>query len=220
MSPSRPASTALAAALAGALFLLPADAPLAAQANGPQAAEGPEVSLSGLVLTPLTPLTESDVSFDTEVSSAAGVTGGVTWWLGRHLGVSARAAWAPAQLNLRGAPLGAAVPDDLGDADYLAGTLEATWRFLPAGAASMLQPFVSVGGGVRHLELEPVAEPEARSATDPAATAAAGTRVRLWENVALRLELRDLVSPYDAGETGETRMQHDVAVSVGLILRP
>lgn len=208
------------AALAGALLLLPPGSPLAAQADVPRATAGPEVSVSGLVLTPLALLTDSDVSFDTEVSSSAGVTGGLTWWLGRHLGVAARAAWAPAQLNLRGAPLGAAVPDDLGDADYLAGTVEATWRFLPGGAASMLEPFVSVGGGVRHLELEPVAAPEARTATDPAATAAAGTRVRLWEGASLRLELRDFVSSYDAGETGESRIQHDVQLSVGLGFRP
>lgn len=218
--PSTPRSRAAFAALAGALLLAPAGSPVAAQADAPRATAGPEISASGLVLAPLALLTDSDVSFDTEVSSSAGVTGGLTWWVGRHLGVAARAAWAPAQLNLRGAPLGAAVPDDLGDADYLAGTVEATWRFLPGGAASMLEPFVSVGGGVRHLELEPVAAPEARTATDPAATAAAGSRVRLWESASLRLELRDVVSSYDAGETGEARIQHDVLLSVGLSLRP
>lgn len=219
MRTSRRASAVLAL-LVGAAVLVPADGSLAAQTAGPRAETGPGFSVSGLVLAPLARLTESDVSFDTEVSSTAGLAGAFTWWLDRHLGVSARAAWAPAQLNLRGAPLGAAVPDDLGDADYLAGTLEATWRFLPGGAASMLEPFVSAGGGVRHLALDPVAAPEARSATDPAATVAAGTGVRVWEDASLRLELRDLVSSYDAGETGEGRIQHDVTVSVGVTLRP
>lgn len=211
---------ALLAALALAAGLPPAGAPLSGQAEPPSAGAGPQVSVAGSILTPLAPLTRSDVSFDTEVSTAAAVSGGLTWWLGERLGVSGRGVWAPAKLNLRSAPLGAAVPDDLGEADYLAGTLEVHYRFLPGGAAAMLEPFVALGGGVRDLSLDPVAAPEARSATDPVATAAAGTHVRLGGSTALRVELRDLVSSYDAGETGEARIQHDVFVSVGMSFRP
>lgn len=215
-------SSRILVVVAALAVALPASvSPLAAQEQGPpRAARGPEVSLSAAAMTPLAPLTRSDVSFDTEVSSSAAVTGALTWWIGRHLGVSGRGTWAPAKLNLRGAPLGAAVPDDLGDADYLAGLVEVSYRFLPGGAASMLEPFVSLGGGVRDLSLDPVAAPEARSATDPVATAAAGTDVRAWGDLSLRVELRDLVSSYDSGETGESRIQHDVFVSVGLSLRP
>lgn len=211
-------STPRAAVLAVLLFA--GGPPLAAQEAGPPPQTGPEISVAAAVLTPVAGLTRSDVSFDTEVSSAAAVAGGVTWWLGSHLGVSARGVWAPAKLNLRGAPIGAAVPDDLGDADYLAGMLELSYRFLPGGAARMLEPFVVLGGGVRDLGLDPVAAPEARSATDPVATAAAGTYLRIWEPTSLRIELRDIVSSYDAGETGEARVQHDLLVSVGLSLRP
>lgn len=217
-----PPSFRIFAVVAAAAVALPAAAPsVAAQETGASRADrGPEVSLSGAVLTPLASLTRSDVSFDTEVSSSAAVTGALTWWVGRNLGVSGRGTWAPAKLSLRGAPLGAAVPDDLGDAEYLAGLVEVSYRFLPGGAASMLRPFVSAGGGVRDLSLDPVAAPEARSATDPVATVAAGTHVRAWEDLSLRVELRDLVSPYDSGETGDSRIQHDVFVSVGLSLRP
>lgn len=206
-------------ALALVLLLLAAR-PVRAQAPGSQPERGPVVSLSGSVLTPLTSLTESDVTFDTELSSSAGFSGGLTWWLEEHLGVAGRGTWAPAKLNLRGVPPGAAVPDDLGDADYLAGTLEVRYRFLPGGAASVLEPFVALGGGVRHLSLEPVALPEARSATDGVLTAAGGTLVRVWERTSLRVELRDLVSEFDATETGSGLWQHDVLVSVGVSYRP
>lgn len=211
---------AVVSALAAALLL--AAPPLRAQAPAPEGgpALGPVVSLSGSVLTPLTPLTESDVSFDTELSSSAGASATLTWWLTDRVGVAGRGTWAPAKLNLRGVPPGAAVPDDLGDADYLAATVEGHYRFPLRGAASMLEPFVAVGGGVRDLSLDPVAAPEARSATDLVLTAAGGTSVRVWERTSLRLEVRDLVSEFDAGEGGRGTWQHDVLVSVGLSYRP
>lgn len=215
--PPRPRRGAPAALV---LCLLLWAAPVTAQTPDGRASAGPEIAVSGSTLTPVAPLTRSDVSFDTEVSSALAASGALTWWLGPHTGISARGIWAPAELNIRGVPGGAAVPDDLGDADYLAGTLELAYRFLPGGAAAMLEPFLSAGVGVRDLELDPVAAPEARSATDPAATVAAGSYVRIWDRTALRIELRDLVSEFDAGETEEGELQHDIFISVGLSYRP
>lgn len=212
-----------AALLAGCLAATTAG-PAAGQVDGNRergdGAGGPELSVSAAVLAPLTRLTESDVSFDTEVSTAVGVSAGAGWWLGRHLGVAARAVWAPAQLNLRGVSPGAAVPDDLGDATYLAGTLDVTYRFRPTGAASLLEPFLTLGAGVRDLSLQPQASPEARSATDLAGSVSAGTYVGVWEGASLRLEVRDLISEFDSTETGEGKVQHDVVISIGGSVRP
>lgn len=180
---------------------------------------GPEVAVSGGVLAPLSLLSSSDVSFSTEVSTSAAVSGGVAWWLGA-LGVEARGLWAPARLGLRPTGIGGAVPDDLGDAEYLAGTIDLVYRLRLAGPAGMVEPFVAAGAGVRRLELDPIARPEVRSATDPVGTLAAGARVDLWRPVAIRFEVRDHVSRFDATETGSSKLQNDVLVTVGLSVRP
>ena len=180
---------------------------------------GPEISVSGGVLAPLSLLSTSDISFSTEVSSSAAVAGGVTWWLGA-VGLAARGAWAPARLSLRPTGIGGAVPDDLGDADYLAGTVDLVYRLRPPGAAAMVEPFLAVGGGVRRLELDAVASPEVRSSTDPVGTVAAGARVDLWLPVALRFEVRDHLSRFDATETGDSKLQNDILITVGLSVRP
>lgn len=180
---------------------------------------GLEVAVSGGVLAPLSLLSSSDVSFSTEVSTSAAVGGGVAWWLGA-LGVEARGVWAPARLGLRPTGIGGAVPDDLGDAEYLAGTIDLVYRLRLAGPAGMVEPFLAAGGGVRRLELDPIARPEVRSATDPVGSLAVGARVDLWRPVAIRLEVRDHVSRFDATETGASKLQNDVLVAVGLSVRP
>lgn len=180
---------------------------------------GPEVAVSGGVLAPLSLLSSSDVSFSTEVSTSAAVSGGVAWWLGAF-GVEARGVWAPARLGLRPTGIGGAIPDNLGDAEYLAGTIDLVYRLRLAGPAGMVEPYVAAGAGVRRLELDPIARPEVRSTTDPVGTLAAGARVDLWRPVAIRFEVRDHVSRFDATETGSSKLQNDVLVTLGLTVRP
>lgn len=198
------------------MLVLAVPGPLEAQPAHP---DGPEVSVSGGVLAPLSLLSTSDISFSTEVSSSAVVAGGVTWWLGAF-GVAARGAWAPARLSLRPTGIGGAVPDDLGDAEYLAGTVDLVYRLRPAGAAAMVEPYFALGAGVRRLELDAVARPEVRTSTDPMGTVAAGARVALWRAAALRFEVRDHVSRFDATETGDSKMQNDILITVGFSVRP
>lgn len=200
--------------LAAGLFLVPTAA--RGQMGG---ARGPDVHLSGGVLAPLSMLSTSDISFSTEVSSSAAVSGGMTYWLGA-LGVAARGAWAPAQLGLRPTGIGGAVPDDLGEAEYLAGSVDVVYRLRLSGPASAVEPYVALGGGVRRLELDALARPEVRSSTDAMGTIAGGARVALWPPAALRFEVRDHVSRFDATETGDSKLQNDILVTVGLSVRP
>lgn len=180
---------------------------------------GPEFAVSGGVLAPLSLLSTSDISFSTEISSSAAVGAGATWWLG-DLGVAARGVWAPARLSLRATGIGGAVPDDLGDADYLAGSVDLVYRLRPGGAAGIVEPYLAVGGGVRRVELDPLARPEVRSATDPMGTVAVGARVDLRRPLAIRFELRDHVSTFDTTETGASKLQNDILVTIGLSVRP
>ena len=210
-----------AAALAALLLPFPGvtDGGLAAQARSSAPPLGPELHASASVLTPLSELSSTAESFATELSTSVGASAGGVWWLGRHVGIGVHGVWEPAELNLRPAAFTGVVPDDLGDADYTAAFGQVVFRLPLEGPASVVEPFLAVGGGVRDLRLDPIATPEARSATDPAATAAAGAAVRLWDPLALRLEVRDVLSDYDE-TVGAGGLQNDVLVSVGLSFRP
>lgn len=206
------------AALTGLLALTLTSAG-GALAQGPGPPSGPEFAFSVSVLTPLAQLT-SDVAFATEVSTAVGASGTVTWWFGRELGLVAQGLWAPAELNVRPSEFTGPIPTDLGDAEYLAGTAALTYRIPLSGALAGVEPFFGVGSGVRHLSLDPIASPDAEDATDPAGTALAGVTTQVSPALAVRLEIRDLVSSYESPLDGETRLQNDVLVSVGVSLRP
>lgn len=207
--------------LAGTVFLLAlvltSASGAVAQSAGPPS--GPEIAVSASVLTPLAELT-SDVGFASEVSTAVGASGTVTWWFGPELGVTAQGLWAPAELHVRPSEFTGPIPTDLGDADYLAGTAAVTYRVPTSGALAAVEPFFGLGGGVRHLSLDPVAAPEAEDATDPVGTALAGVATRVWPSLAVRLEIRDLVSVYESPLDGDTRLQNDVLISVGVSVRP
>lgn len=189
----------------------------AAQPEGPPS--GPEISLSASVLAPLAGLTSS-TAFTTEVSTAVGASGTVAWWFAPNLGLTAQGVWAPAELNVRPSEFTGPIPTGLGDADYLAGTAAVTYRISTSGALGSVEPFFGVGGGVRRLSLDPVASPDAEDSTDPVGTALAGVTTRVWPSLAVRMEIRDLVSRYESPLDGETRLQNDVLVSVGVSLRP
>lgn len=214
---SRAARAALACLGAAALLTLAPATPLSAQADAPSA--GPELSLSVSVLAPLAELT-STAQFTTQVSTAVGASGGVTWWLGRHLGVRAHGVWAPAQLNVRPSEFTGPIPIDLGDARYLAGAGAVTYRLGLPGAASAVEPYVGLGGGVRHLSVDPQASPDVEDALDPVVTVLAGATTRVDGSFSLRLEIQDLVSRYESPLDGETRVQNDLLVTVGGAFRP
>lgn len=212
----RRSRSAAAAAAAAALLSLVAPRPVPAQSH---AGTGPEVSLSGSVLAPLAELTSSP-AFTTEISTAVGGSGAVTYWFGRRLGLTVQGLWAPAELNVRPSEFTGPIPTGLGDADYAAGTAAVTYRLATSGSLGLVEPFFGLGAGVRHLSLEPAASPDAEDATDPVGTALAGVATRVWPSVALRMEIRDLISAYESPLDGETRLQNDVVVSVGVSLRP
>lgn len=205
-----------------ALLAGPTSSPAIGQATADRTAlsPGPEVYGTASVLAPLARLNTTSVSFGTEVSSTVGISAGGVWWLSNTMGFGVHGVWAPAQLNLVPSTFTGVVPDDLGDADYAAGLANVVLRLPLSGPASPVEPFVALGAGVRDLQLQPQAAPESRSATDFAATAAVGAAIRAWDPVALRIEVRDVISEYDSTETGEGEIQNDVLVSVGVSYRP
>lgn len=178
-----------------------------------------DVSLVGGVLAPLSQLTRSSQSFATTVSSSPLVGGAVTWWPARRWGVGVEGAYAFADLHTSETEFAGAIPTDLGSARWMSGTVNILHRFLFSGAASVVEPYVSVGGGVRHLSVDEIAEPEVTDATDPLANLAGGVSMAFAPRLSLRAEVRNRLSAYQAPRTGDRRVQNDITVTLGVAAR-
>lgn len=178
-----------------------------------------DVALMGGVLAPLSQLTRSSQSFATTISSSPLVAGAATWWPTRRWGVGVEGAYAFADLHTSETEFAGAIPTDLGSARWLSGTVNIVHRFLFSGAAAVVEPYVSVGGGVRHLSVDEIAAPEVTGATDPLASLAAGISMAFASRLSLRAEVRDRVSAYEAPRTRDRRVQNDVTVTLGVAAR-
>lgn len=214
------------------LVLLLGAAPVTAQGQGgeegdrrPPTAEieerrtGIELTVGAGALAPLARLT-SDVLFETEVSATAALSGGVTYWLGDRFGLTAQGSWAPADLDVRVSQFTGPIPQGLGDADHVTATAGIVYRFASSGAGAMMEPYLSAGAGLRRLSVDPQASPDVENATDPVATVAGGVYTPVWRDFALRVEIRDVISSYESPLTGESRLQNDILVTVGGVVRP
>lgn len=221
------AALALAAALA-----LPATAAAAAPPAAPAPApgdtvaaghgrSGPELDLSVALLTPLTDLVApAGTEGALQLSAGAGLRAGGIWWLAPRLGLGLGGVWAPADLDRQASVGGdgdAAPGGKVGEADYLAGTVELVLALPAVSERVGVEPFLVAGLGLRRLGLDAGEELPA-SVTDPLAALGGGFRMLLSERLLLRLEARDQIAPAELGP--ESRVQHDLTVSVGLGVRP
>ncbi len=140
-------------------------------------------------------------------------------WVSNAVGLGVFGAYAPADLEPFSTQFQGAIPENLGKADYMAGLVNLTFRIRPSGSAGSLEPYFSVGGGVRRLAVDAIAGPQVDNSTDPAGTVALGLRVPMSSSILFRGELRALGSMFESPDTGESRFQNDVAVSMGLSIR-
>lgn len=218
-------------ALAVALFVAGATGPLRAQAQpagGPELAPdttlheggGPELFALGGSLAPLARLSSDPGSFATEISSAPIVGGTAGYWLRSGLGAGVQVLYAPASLNVLPTSFQGPIPTGLGDARYLAATLELRYRLQSGGPAGVLAPYVAAGGGIRRLSFDPIAKLDVHDTTDPVGTVAIGAEAKFLGPAAVRLELRDYLSRFDANAAGTSRLQNDLVITVGLGVLP
>lgn len=225
-----------AAALLAGLLAVGAAAPAAAQEPrgaaawtdtaeaDPPARRGLELDLSAAVLAPLADLVQGTPTTGAlQLSAGLGLRAGGVWWLGPRFGLGLGGLWVPADVD-RQASTGEDGGDGVdpggrvGEADYLAGTAELVVAFPPVGREVRVEPYLVAGLGLRRLSVEADGEP-GDGTTDPVAALGGGFRMMLSERLLLRLEARDQVAPADLGGT-ESRIQHDLTVSVGLGVRP
>ncbi|WP_420461499.1 hypothetical protein [Candidatus Palauibacter sp.] len=179
---------------------------------------GPEFLGFVGILQPLSNLTEDPSTYGTAIPPDLLMGGEVTWWASRVVGIGLMGLYSPAILNpVGGGGLGRNFRS-LGEIEYMTGMASLTFRFRSSGSTGLLEPYASVGAGLRRLRFAAQAVPEI-SATDPAATIAAGLRVSLSESVWLRGEVRDMASFYISAATDRSRLQNDVVITLGLGIR-
>ncbi len=172
------------------------------------------------VLTPIANLTENPGSFGTVITPNALFGLEATMWASDAIGIGVLGMYAPVELDAFATQFMGAVPENLGSVDFAAAMANLTFRLRSSGSASTLEPYFSIGGGIRHLSVDEIAAPEAETSTDPAVTIAGGIRVLVADGVWIRGELRDIASRYTSPATGEAIFQNDFAVSFGLGFSP
>ena len=222
----------LALCLAAAAAALPSEAargqeaPDRAADGGRAPAEdrsGPEIDVSAALLTPLADLVQAtETRGALQLSTGAGLRAGAVWWIGRSVGVGLGGVWIPADLDRQASAAdGEAGEVDpggkVGEADYLAGMAEVVVALGGVGRDVGVQPYLVAGAGLRRLSIDG-GDDLPDGITDPVASLGGGFRMEVARGLLLRLEARDMVAPAEIGP--ETRIQHDLTVSVGLGIRP
>lgn len=169
------------------------------------------------VLAPLNDLTSDPASFGTSVTVSPLLGANASFWFGGgRVGLGLQGLFGPGELKVEPTEFQGAIPDDLGNATYLAGTATLLYRLRLSGARGRVEPYFGIGAGVRHLSVETIAEPEVEDVTDPLGTLAAGSHVWFSRRLAIRFEVRDHLSAFESPTTGDSRLQNDMTVTVGL----
>ncbi len=178
---------------------------------------GPELFGLAGVIQPLNNLTDNTGAYGTVIPPDVAMGGEVTYWASRAVGIGVMGLYSPATLEaVAGGP--GRGPGTLGEMEYLAGTVNLTFRLRSSGSAGALEPYVTMGGGLRQLKFYGAEVPKL-SATDPMATAAIGVRVHLMSSVWFRGELRDMASYYISAATDASKLQNDLGITIGFGVR-
>ena len=168
------------------------------------------------VLAPLANLTEDPETFSTDVSISIAFGGEFDYFLKSGLGFGLFGLYAPAKLTISPEDVPTAAPLDLGDAKWSIITGNIIYRINLKGPAGMVEPYVLAGGGIRNLNVDPIAAPQATDSTNGVVDFGAGAFVLISKHWAIRLDLRGYVSPFTAETTANTRTQFDTTVLFGV----
>ncbi len=169
------------------------------------------------VLQPLGNLTDNPNTYGTTIPPDVLAGGELTIWLSKAFGVGFMGLYAPASLGRTGVRFGQGSAN-LGDLSYMAGAVNLTVRIMSAGSAGALEPYLSIGGGVRRLGFSGPSVPKIDS-MDPLGTIAGGVRIALSSKLWLRGEVRDIISLYDLNGTADSRLQNDIGITIGFGIR-
>ncbi len=198
--------------LAAGTLLAWSAAPAAAQ----QAGSGLELTGHVGAILPLAELANQGDTIKAELSTKPVFGASLDYWFGGSWGVAFTAGIAQPNLIVSTVdPVsGFPVSDDLGSVDYVHAEGTLLYRPQLPGAAAILLPYFGVGAGIRSLSFS--ADAGVADTDDVVLILNAGGHARLSDRVHLRIDVRDLISTFDAAEFEDSKRQHDVLLSVGL----
>ena len=166
-------------------------------------------------LAPITNLTDNADLFSTVINPYVAFGADATYWVSETFGIGVLGLFAPSELQATQVQ-----PDvfavDLGDANYLTAVVNAVYRVPVSGTAVPVQPYFAAGFGIRHLDLDDTLATEAASSTDPTGSLAAGAWIPLSGNISLRAELRNFLSFFESPVSGDSKLQNDIAITLGI----
>jgi hypothetical protein len=168
------------------------------------------------VMAPLANLTEDPETFSTDVSISIAFGGEFDYFFKSGFGVGLFGLYAPAKLTISPEDVPSAAPIDLGDAKWSTITANLMYRVDLKGPAGMVEPYVLVGGGIRSLNVDPIAAPQAVDSTNGVFDFGLGAFTIISEHWAIRLDLRGYVSPFNVEATDNTRTQFDTTILFGI----
>jgi hypothetical protein len=167
-------------------------------------------------VSPLSNLTEDpDAPFATVVNPYVSFGAEAVYWLSPRFGIGAFGLFAPSELRATQL-VDPMTPADLGDANYITAVANVVYQVPVSGTATLVRPYFALGAGIRHLDLDETQATEATSSTDPVGTLAAGVRIPFSAGISLWTELRDIASYYESPITGDSRLQNDIAITIGV----
>jgi hypothetical protein len=166
-------------------------------------------------VAPISNLTDNADNFSTVMNPYVAFGAEAMYWMSETFGIGLLGLFAPSELHATQVQPGVEVLD-LGNANYLAAVANAVYRVPVSGTASAVQPYFAAGFGIRHLDLDDTLATEAASSTDPTGSIAAVAWIPLSGSVALRAELRDFVSFFESPINGDSKLQNDIAISIGI----
>ena len=167
-------------------------------------------------MAPLANLTEDPESFSTDVSVSIAFGGEFDFFFKSGFGVGLFGLYAPAKLTISPGDVPSAAPIDLGGAKWSTITANLMYRVDLKGPAGMVEPYVLVGGGIRNLNVDPIAAPEATDSTNGIFDFGLGAFTIISEHWAIRLDLRGYISPFNVEATDNTRTQFDTTILFGI----
>ena len=168
------------------------------------------------VMAPLANLTEDPESFSTDVSVSIAFGGEFDYFFKSGFGVGLFGLYAPAKLTISPGDVPSAAPIDLGGAKWSTITANLMYRVDLKGPAGMVEPYVLVGGGIRNLNVDPIAAPEATDSTNGIFDFGLGAFTIISEHWAIRIDLRGYISPFNVEATDNTRTQFDTTILFGI----
>lgn len=224
----RAAKAGLCMALFG--WLLPAGT--ASAQDMAMADEQPEerrsaLDLSGAigVLAPLSSLTsfniegaDTSVVARTDLSTTVAFLAELDYYFPNGLGIGVSATYAKPDVTAQVVDTTAVPPAfvTLGDANYWAISGNLMYRPHLTGPRAIVVPYGAIGAGVRSLSFSQSGTLALSNSTDFMGTAALGAIVDLATWLGLRGELRYNLSSYKSALTGNSKLQNDIVLSVGL----